>query len=69
MKLITGATTPKGYFKYLLESCTRNNSDIIVFDWKTPWKGFNQKFLSLKKYLSDDMDMDMDMDVDVDVDC
>jgi hypothetical protein len=53
MKLITVATTPKGYFKYLLESCTRNNSDIIVLDWKKPWKGFNQKFLSLKKYLSE----------------
>jgi len=51
MKLITYATHNSGYFEALQNSSSKNGFELITLGYNTEWKGLNQKFIDIKKYL------------------
>lgn len=51
VRLITVATHTDGYFKWLEQSCKRNNTSLVVLGWGEKWKGYAWKFILMIKYL------------------
>jgi len=51
MKIITVATKSDGYMPLLLESCKRNNLDLVVLGWEQKWQGFTWRIKLMKEYL------------------
>lgn len=51
MRLVTVATHPGGYFKYLQQSCDRHGAKLDVLGWNQTWKGFQWKFQLMNEYL------------------
>jgi len=51
LHIVTVATDPEFYFKYLVESCSRNGKEIKVLGYGEKWKGFAWKFNLMIEYL------------------
>ena len=41
MHIVTVVTHSENYFPYLVESCKRNGSDLIILGYGEKWLGFN----------------------------
>lgn len=48
---VTVATHDEGYYKDLVESCKRNNIDLIVLGYGQKWQGFSFKFSLMKEFV------------------
>lgn len=64
MKIVTVATSPDGYYKWLKESCDRYNTELITLGMNEKWLGYNWKLLKMKKYLEQLDDNEIVMFVD-----
>ena len=51
IKIITVATKPGGYLKWLKESCIRNGTELIVLGMGQEWKGYISKYVLIREYL------------------
>jgi len=51
LHIVTVATESKYYFPYLVESCKRNGSTLVVLGYGDEWKGYNYKFKLIIEYL------------------
>ena len=51
LHIITVATESKYYFPYLVESCKKNNNELIVLGFGEKWKGFSWRFKLMIQYL------------------
>jgi hypothetical protein len=51
LHIVTVATESKYYFPYLVESCKRNGSTLVVLGYGDEWKGFNYRFKLMIDYL------------------
>lgn len=51
MKIVTVATDNQRYFPYLVESCRRNDCELVVLGWGQKWQGYAWKFKLVMDYL------------------
>jgi hypothetical protein len=49
--IITIATKPGGYLKWLEQSCKRNGTNLIILGMGTEWKGYINKCILVKEFL------------------
>lgn len=49
--IITTATKPGGYLKWLEQSCKRNGTNLIILGMGTEWKGYITKCILVKEFL------------------
>lgn len=49
--IVTVATKPGGYLKWLKQSCKRNGTDLIILGMDQEWKGYISKYILIKEYL------------------
>lgn len=49
--IITIATKPGGYLKWLEQSCKRNGTNLIILGMGTEWKGYITKCILVKEFL------------------
>ena len=52
MHIVTVATHSQYYFPYLVESCKRNGSELVVLGFGEKWLGFNWRYKKMVEYLS-----------------
>jgi hypothetical protein len=52
MHIITVVTHSENYFPYLVESCKRNGSELVILGYGEKWTGFNMKYKKMIEYLS-----------------
>lgn len=64
MKIVTVATSPDGYYKWLKQSCDRYKTELITLGMNEKWLGYNWKLLKMKKYLEQLDDNEIVMFVD-----
>jgi hypothetical protein len=57
MKIVTVATSPDGYYKWLKASCNRYNTELVTLGMNEKWLGYNWKLLKMKEYI-DNLDND-----------
>ena len=50
--IITVATKPGGYLKWLEQSCKRNGTNLIILGMGTEWKGYISKYIIMNEYLN-----------------
>ena len=51
LHIVTVATHSKFYFPYLIESCKRNGSELVILGYGEKWKGFTWRFKLVIEYL------------------
>jgi hypothetical protein len=51
LHIVTVATHPEFYFKYLIESCKKNGKELDVLGFGEKWKGFTWRFTLMLEYL------------------
>ena len=59
LHIVTVATEPKFYFKYLVESCKKNGKEIVVLGFGKQWQGYSWKFKLMIEYLEKLKDTDI----------
>lgn len=52
MHIVTVITHSENYFPYLVESCKRNGSELIILGYGEKWLGFNWKYKKIIEYLN-----------------
>lgn len=50
--IITVATKPGGYLKWLEQSCKRNGTKLTILGMGTEWKGYISKYILMNEYLN-----------------
>ena len=56
MKIVTVATKKERYFPYLVESCKRNECELVVLGWGQPWTGYSMKLSLINDFLDSQSD-------------
>jgi len=64
MKIVTVATSPDGYYKWLKTSCNRYNTELVTLGMNEKWLGYNWKLLKMKEYIDTLDDHEIVMFVD-----
>jgi hypothetical protein len=62
--VITVATHNEGYYDALLESCKRNNINLIILGFNEKWKGFSWRFKLINDYINNLKDNDIILFID-----
>lgn len=52
MHIVTVVTHSENYFPYLVESCKRNGSELVILGYGEKWLGFNWKIKKMIEYLN-----------------
>ena len=52
MHIVTVVTHSENYFPYLVESCKRNSSELVILGYGEKWLGFNWKYKKMIEYLN-----------------
>ena len=50
--IITVATKPGGYLKWLEQSCKRNGTNLIILGMGSEWQGYITKYILMNEYLN-----------------
>jgi hypothetical protein len=64
MKIVTVATSPDGYYKWLKTSCNRYYTELVTLGMNEKWLGYNWKLLKMKEYIDTLDDNEIVMFVD-----